>query len=106
MTRRTASVCCSGLLADALTSTHQVIRCEKCLQDERHLLRAQREEAAANAQKHDDAMRQMGGRLAAAADAAAAAESRAQACERDAAARALQDESIMRGAIAAYPSAA
>jgi hypothetical protein len=82
----------------------QVIRSERALQDERQQLRAARDEAAAIAQKHHDAMQQMGNRLAAAADAAAAAEGRAQACEREAAARALQDEGIMRGAApSAFP---
>ena len=75
----------------------QAIRWERSLQDERQQLQAAREEAGVAAQKHVDAMRQMGNRLAAAAEAAAAAELRAQACEREAAARALQDESIMRG---------
>ncbi len=83
----------------------QVIRCERSLQEERQQLRAQRDEAALAVQKHQDAMRQMGGRVAAAADAAAAAESRAQACEREAAVRALQDESIMRGASTARHAA-
>jgi hypothetical protein len=75
----------------------QVVRSERSLQDERQQLRAARDEAAAAAQKHHDAIRQMGNRLAVAVDAAAAAESRAAACEREAAARSLQDEGIMRG---------
>ncbi len=75
----------------------QVIRLERSLQDERQQLRGVRDEAAAAAQKHQDAIRQMNNRLAVAVDAAAASESRAQACEREAAARSLEDESIMRG---------
>jgi hypothetical protein len=76
----------------------QVIRIERSLQDERQQLRIARDEAAAAAQKHHDAMRQMSNRLAVAVDGAAAAECRAQACEREAAARSLEDEQIMRGA--------
>jgi hypothetical protein len=48
----------------------------------------------------------MTNRLAVAVDAAAASECRAQACERDAAARSQEDESIMRGTAAVHVCAA
>ncbi len=92
------ALACEQLLdAIQLSRAAQAIRWERSLQDERQQLHAAREQAAAAAQKHGDGMRQMGNRLACAEEAAAAAEVRAQACERDAAARALQDEGIMRG---------